>query len=316
MTAQAIAYYGDDEQKYVTLQAQTSGDIVQLPDSRAAVVQGLTAKAVNDPVSGATTGVYKILKPTAVAILRGGDVFWRRASASAHFSAGTDGFYIGKAAADCAATDTFCVVDLNAVSRDRVNLRDGLWTSTAVGAAGSPLVARQAVGKGYVATLDSTNEAQKIDAISVDTVRDADGPIFEGRLTIHTNAATNAMTCFFGLANGTHATAFTSITEYCGFEIVGNSLALNAISTDGTTTVAKTDTTVAAVADTYNEFWIDARDLTNVKLYIDGVRVLASSTFKLNAATGPMKALFWLGKTSSAVVANIVVDSLRVRTSD
>jgi predicted RecA/RadA family phage recombinase len=316
MTPQAIFRYDEDQQKFSAPVALTSGDLVQLPDNRAGAIAGLEPRAIGDPTAAIVEGVFEVPKTANIAILRGGDVFFRRGTGLAHFSAGSDGFYVGKAAEDSVATATTVMVDFNTASRDRINLRDNLWKSTAVKTAGAPAATRSTVGKGYALTLDNTNEAQKVDAISVDTVRTVDGPIFEARLTVHDKGNNAALKINFGLANGTHASDFQSVTEQVAFNLAGNSLELNAQSKDGTTTVVVTDTTILLVADTYNEFWIDCRDLTNIKLYVDGVQVLASTTFKGDKATGPWSPILWVGKSANATTAEVDVDFIRVRTSD
>ena len=80
--------------------------------------------------------------------------------------------------------------------------------------------------------------------------------------------------------------------------------------------MAATDTTLNATQGTYLEFWIDARDLTSVKIYIDGVRVLSGSTFKLNKASGPLYALAHVEKSSNATTADVRIGRLTVRTME
>ena len=61
---------------------------------------------------------------------------------------------------------------------------------------------------------------------------------------------------------------------------------------------------------------MDARDLTDIQLYVDGVLVLGGSVFKLDAATGPIKALAHLEKTSNDTTADVRVGHMAIRTMD
>jgi hypothetical protein len=80
--------------------------------------------------------------------------------------------------------------------------------------------------------------------------------------------------------------------------------------------VAATETLADAVDDTYFDFRFDCRDLTSIKIYINGVRVLSTSTFKLNAATGPMKLLAHIEKGANDTPGHIRINHLAIRTMD
>jgi len=84
-------------------------------------------------------------------------------------------------------------------------------------------------------------------------------------------------------------------------------------STDGTTTVALTDTTVNYALNTPVNFLIDGRNTSDIQMYINGVLMLTAEAFKLNAATGPLKLLAHLEKTSDDETARYNIQQLRVR---
>jgi hypothetical protein len=120
-----------------------------------------------------------------------------------------------------------------------------------------------------------------------------------------------------GIANGTHATDADLITEHVFFHIDGADTSIFAQSKDGTTTVAATDTTLditagSAVANRV-ELWIDTRDPANVKLYVNGARVLSGSTFKIDAATGPFGILVHIEKTTGTTTGQFHVDRATAR---
>jgi hypothetical protein len=214
---------------------------------------------------------------------------------------------------DAASADTTVLVNLNREQFNRIQYPDDLFTTALVGSA---TATRDAFGSRTVAAVIATSEAEKSDGLSVSTVAIADGPILEARFVLVANGSDATVDINIGLANGTNAADADSITEHVFFHIDGGSLVINAQSKDGTTTVAAVTTTVSAVVGTYNEFWIDARDPSNVKLYIDAVRVLSGSTFKLNAGTGPMKALVHIEKTTGTATGSIATELLNVRSTD
>ena len=93
----------------------------------------------------------------------------------------------------------------------------------------------------------------------------------------------------------------------------GNVLNILAESDDGTVEVTSIDTTVNYAEGTYFEVWMDLRNPADIQIYIDGVLVLPSSTFRLDAATGPLKALIHVEKASNDTVAIVDTEFFRVR---
>ncbi len=137
-------------------------------------------------------------------------------------------------------------------------------------------------------------------------------PIAEFRLAVFDIGDDAAVDINFGLASGTHATDFDSVSQYVAFHLDGTDLSVKARSKDGTTTVADTDTTVDLVDDTYAIFKIDATDKEDVKLYINGTRVLSSTTFTLAAYSGRLTPIVHVEKTSNDTTADVRVDRIRV----
>ena len=117
----------------------------------------------------------------------------------------------------------------------------------------------------------------------------------------------------FGFAVDTHATDFDSVAQYCAFHLDGNALDVKIQSKDGATTVAATDTDVDLVDDTFATFKIDMSDLTDVKFYINGVRVLSGTTVDFSGYSGTLTPIFHVEKTSNDTTADFRVDWVRVR---
>jgi predicted RecA/RadA family phage recombinase len=293
-----------------------SGEVIQLADGRAGYVQGLRAIPAGEPAEIQVTRPAVVAKIANKCVLAGGKLWWDTANNYATPLRPARGFYIGTAVLDAAAADTTVVVELNKQPVYQIEFGKGIWDTVVVKTAGTPAATRDPAGSGVAFTFSATNEAQKLDALSRSSVAAADGPILEGRLAVYDIGDAAAIDINIGLAKETHASDADQIAESVFFHLDGAALDIKAESDDGTNEVAATDTEVNAVDDTYFEVWIDARNPADVQLYIDGVNVLPESTFKLEAATGPLKALFHMEKTADDTTADVRVESITVRSTD
>lgn len=298
--------------------AGACGQVIQLADGRAGVVVGADASSASY-ASGATitvavAGQYEVSKTASIALLAGGRAYWDRSANSATFSEASGDFYLGCVVDDVAGSASKVVVDLNKKPVYRIELGKGGWTNEATNGLG---VAATALG-GNELTLafDAVAEAAQAALYSNDTVPVADGPIFEGQVAVYDIGDAAALDISIGVANGSHATDFDSVTEACIFHLDGSALDILAESDDGTTEVAATDTTVNAVDNTYLDFWIDCRDPSDIQMYIDGVNVLPSSVFKLDAAVGPIFPIVHIEKTSDDTTSDVRVKHLAIRSTD
>lgn len=314
MTVEAtMVHECPEEELQLTLEGSGSaGEIIQLPDGRAGFIDGL-----NDPASGAkvtvrTQGVVTVPKTASIVLLDGGEVYWDFSANKAHFKKVNDqDFYLGTVVGDAASSDTELNVDLNRKPAWLIDMAVDGYDSAVVLTAGAPLV-RDRGGK-IELLFDTTAEAQKVDALSLDAFAIAANAIITGKVTIVTNADAAAGDFNIGIANGTHASDADAITESVFLHVDGASTNILAESDDGSTEVNATDTTVDFTAGTEFEFWIDVRDPTDIQIYIDGVNVLPSSAFKLNAGSGPMKLLAHFEKTSNDSPGEIHVRHFRAR---
>lgn len=292
--------------------AYSAGDVIQLRDGRAAVVS--VDCASGDVVGVHVTGIFKVAKTTSMVVLIGSKLFWDHSANKAHLLHRFDrDFYLGMAQEDATSAGTTVKVALNTKPSYTVTLGDG-FASIPIVTAG---INHQIIGHGDGVSLifDATNEAQKLDALSQRGFAPASIPIAEALVCINSNGSTSAVDFSVGLANGTHATDADSITESLFVHMDGGALDILLESDDGTTEVNATDSTVDAVAGTPFLVQWDLRDLSDIQVYIDGVNVLPSSVFKLNAATGPLKLLAHVEKTSAAATGNYSVMFLGARTA-
>ena len=302
--------------KWTAAVAYAAGQLVQVPDGRIGVIAGLQAVAIGETAVAYVEGQFTITKTASIVILDGDKVYWDRSADSAtplKAVAGAD-FFAGVAIGDAASADTTVVVDLNVEPSYVIDaLRDPSDTVVVL-TSGTPAVD---MGPGYAkATFSATAEAQKVDIMSKHSIPVTVPFIVEGRVAIYDIGDNAALDINIGLANATHATDGDAITESCFLHLDGSALSILAESDDGTTEVDATDTTVDAVDDTYFDFRFDCRDLEDIQIYINGVLVLGSTVFKLDAATGPLKLLAHLEKTSDATTADVRISHLAIRATD
>lgn len=296
--------------------AMSAGEVIQLQDGRAGYLAGLRAVADGDEAGIQVAGRVRLAKTASVVILKGDPVYWDRSANTAtplKAVAGAD-FFVGVAMDDAAAADATVDVDLNVKPVYTIDAMRDPTETVVVLTAGTPAL-DMLPGCAKI-TFSATAEAQKVDILSVPSVPVTVPFIVEGRMAIYDIGDNAELDINVGIANATHATDADAITESVFLHWDSPGLSILAESDDGTTEVAATDTLADAVDDTYFDFRIDCRDLTSIKIYINGVRVLASTAFKLDKATGPLKLLAHLEKGADNTTADVRISHLAIRTMD
>jgi hypothetical protein len=323
--SEAIHLRAKEDIRLVAASAMDPGQVMQLPDGRAAYLNSKSGAAINDRIAPAVSGQVTMPKTTGIVLLDGGRAYWDYSANAVTFKKVNDrDFYLGRVVGDAASADTTCVVNLNVDPQADICLLSGdggvLSVATGTSAAGGFGLPVK-YGKSAALSLTATSEAQCVDMLSVDRVAVSANPIAEFVVRLGANGSTSAVDLNFGLANGTSTTDADAITESVFFHIDGGALDILAESDDGTTEVNATDTTVnitagSAVANRV-EFWIDARNPSDIQLYIDGVNVLPSTVFTLGAATGPIGLLAHLEKTTGTATAGpVFFDRAELRISE
>ena len=301
---------------YTAVAAVTGGQVVQLPDGRAGVVPtDLAAAGIG---SASAEGIYEVTKAANIVWVDGQEIWWdHSADAAVVQPAGDLDFYLGAAVGDVAAATVLGKVNLNVRPQYLIDLaKDAFQTllvKTVVGSTTIVIPSLTQSGGSNVMAFGLTAEAQKIDLLSTRAFGVESNWIVDGIVNILVDGDAAATDFNIGVANATHASSADTITESCFIHQDGTSLNILAESDDGTTEVAATDTTVDLVVGTPFHFLIDGRNTSDIQIYIDGVNVLPNSTFKLNAATGPLKLLAHVEKTADDSPGTYSIDSLRVR---
>lgn len=284
--------------------AYSSGDVVQLRDGRAGVVnRDVSAGGV---ASVRVKGLARVAKAASIVVLPGSKMFWDHSANAAHLLHRNDrDFFIGTAEEDATSSATTVLVDLNVQPVFTVGFEHG-FQSIRVQTAG--FVSACGAGReGVNLEFSTTAEAQKADALTRRGMAPGAEGIGHFLICVNNGGDAAALDVNIGIASGTHATDADSIAESLFCHLDGNSTNITFESDDGTTEVAATDSTLDYTAGTPFLVQYDLRDLTDIQVYVDGVNVLPASTFKLNAATGPLYALAHMEKTADDTPANVSV---------
>ena len=304
----------------------TSFEVLQTVTGEAAVYDRTSSATSGNYYEVRTRGQYNIAKTTGIVLLKGGKVFWDHSANTATYKKVNDrDFYLGRAAEDATSASNIVIVDLNINPPYDLDLLRDPYTTVPVGtqALGGFLPPEQKGGALHF-LLSATNEAQKVDAISVDgfaASTNAANAIIEFAFRVISDGAGTVVDVSMGIANATHATDADLIAESVFVHLDANNTNINAESDDGVSAeIAATDTTIdytegSTVAERV-EVWFDMRDAADVQVYINGSLVLASTVFDVDAAVGPWRLFVHVEKTSSTDAYELAVDWFRARFSE
>lgn len=311
MTIQAQLVQSDCTVDWTPAAAVVGGEVIQLRDGRAAVVNVDAASGV--VVGTSVEGVYKVQKTTSMVVLKGSPLYWDHSADKCHLLHRNDrDFYLGTAQEDATSSATTVLVDLNVQPVYTLSLASG-YHSIPISTAGWPHIYGAGNSVGF--KFDLTAEAQKLDALTLRGMAVESLAIVDALFCINLNGDAASADFNIGVANASHATDADAITEHLFAHIDGASLNIMAQSADGTTTVTTTDTTIDAVVGTPILVQWDLRNTSDIQMYINGVNVLPSTVFKLNAATGPLKLLAHLEKDANDTPGNFTILNLGARTA-
>lgn len=319
----ADAIYKDlrHERELVVVNVPAAGEIWQQPDGRAAVRLGAAPSYVGDKNAFLSEGQYQVTKTTGQVWIDGAPIYWDHSANAATcvppLVTGDRDFFLGTAVGDAAASDATGTVNINVEPSYIIDMhRDGGDTAV-VASSGAPYIFNR--GGSLVAGFSATAEAQKLDWLSKRSFALNSNFVLEAVAEVVTNADADVADLSIGVASDTHASDADTIAESAFFHFdLGADLNIDAESDDGTTEVAATDTTIDFAVGTPVHLVIDGRDPSNLKYYINGVEVLSETENlgDISDASGPLKALFHLEKSSNDSPGVVQLDMFRVRTSE
>jgi hypothetical protein len=192
---------------------------------------------------------------------------------------------------------------------------EGFWKVTDTSSSGTPTYASvtpSATGE-VALTLESTGEVQNVCldfgnklCFDIDNIQR-----YEARVKV--SGCTSGTTIVWGLQSN-RADDTDSTTNNAQFKMVGaTSTTAVVVETDDNVLDLDDKATGKTLATTYKEFVIDfSAGKNDVRFFIDGDRVAASTTFDMGEATGSLQPFFQIQKTSSANTDAVTIDYVRV----
>lgn len=185
------------------------------------------------------------------------------------------------------------------------------WLAVDTSAAGTPTYVRNA--SNAVLTLTSTSEVQNVclahgDALSFD-IDDLQRIEFRTKVT----GCTTGTIISFGLASARNDDP-TAMTALALFKMTGATSTTDVtVETDDNVTDTAPVSTGVSLATVFKRFVIDfTGGKSNVKFYIDGVRVAPSTTFTMAGYTAGLQPFIQIQKSSSANTDAVTVDYVKI----
>lgn len=189
------------------------------------------------------------------------------------------------------------------------------WAIADTSAAGTPTyatVSPSATGE-VALTLASTSEVENVClsfgdklCFDIDNIQR-----FEARVKV--SGCTSGTIISWGLASARNDDP-TAITALALFKMTGaTSTTAVTVETDDNVNDVTPVTSGQTLATTYKKFVIDfTAGKADVKFYIDGIRVAASTTFSMSSYTASLQPFFQIQKSSSANTDSITIDYVKV----
>ena len=134
---------------------------------------------------------------------------------------------------------------------------------------------------------------------------------FEARVKV--SSMTTGSELVFGLGSARNDTQ-DSVANNAWFKMVGaTSTTALVVETDDGTNDYDDKATGATLSTTYKKFVIDfTGGKSNVKFYVDGVRVAASTTFDMSNATSSLQLIIQIQKAANTNVDAVTIDYVKV----
>ena len=190
-----------------------------------------------------------------------------------------------------------------------LNVTDGRWATVDVGDATQGVVA-DAHGGQFALALAATDEAEDAVLYHGDKRNfDIDSKlVFECRAKVTTPGT--GVTVVLGLASD-HDLDKDSIADHAWFRLQAG-LDLLVETDDGVTDNDDVDTLLNLSSGTYHTFRIDLSDPADVQFWVDGQRMLQSTTFDMSNFSGRLQPYFSLDKAGGTGTAALTLDWVRV----
>jgi len=186
-----------------------------------------------------------------------------------------------------------------------------LWDIADTSSAGTPTYTVGGINGEATLTLESTSEVQNVCLFQSDVLNYDIDLLQRIEMRVKTAATLDSATSLaFGLASARND-AIDSITAHASFRIIGNNTLV--VETDDGTTDKDDIATGATLAATYKKFVIDfSGGKSDVKFYVDGERVAATTTFDMSAYSAGLQPYVQIQKTADTNTDSVTIDYIKI----
>lgn len=185
------------------------------------------------------------------------------------------------------------------------------WDIADTSSAGTPTYTVGGINGEATLAFDNTSEVQNVCLFQSDVLNWDIDLLQRIEMRVKTVASLDSATSIaWGLASARND-AIDSIAAHASFRVIGSN-AVVVETDDGTTDLDDKATGVSLVA-TYQKFVIDFTGGTeDVKFYINGVRVAASTKFDMSAYTAGLQPYVQLQKTADTNTDSVITDYIKI----
>jgi hypothetical protein len=322
--AEAVRRFTDGDKLNTTASAaRVCGEVAIAPDGQAGVYPDIYASG--DLACLETTGQFWVAKTASIYLFAGQEVYWDHSANTCTYWATNDkDFFLGTVTKDAIGTDTIVCVDINRRAKCVYNAGDpgaagaSRTVQTMTTGSGAPAggVIFTHSGGSHIVKFGTAAEAQAADVLSVRSVPVASKYIWSAVGTVVADGDADVVDVVFGMADASSTSDPDAITTSAFFhlDLTGSNANIYAESDNAAAEVGAQDTTYDWVAGTPFHMLIDARsgDGSGLKYYLNGLRVVSGSAFTVAGATGPLKALFLVEKSSNDSPGSVSLDDMRI----
>lgn len=191
-----------------------------------------------------------------------------------------------------------------------------LWDIADTSSAGTPTYTVGGINGEATLAFDSQSEIQNVCLFQSDVLNYDIDMIQRIEFRVKVTAAVGgvldtATSVAIGLASARN-NAIDSIAAHASIRAIGSN-AIVVETDDGTTDKDDVETGASFVSGTYKKCVIDFTGGTeDVKFYVDGVRVAASTTFDMSEYTAGLQPYCQLQKTADANVDSVTIDYIKI----
>ena len=185
------------------------------------------------------------------------------------------------------------------------------WDIADTSSAGTPTYTVGGINGEATLAFDSQSEIQNVCLFKSDVLNFDIDAIHSIELRVKTVAALDSATSLaFGLCSARND-AIDSLAAHASFRLIGsNSLV---VETDDSVNDNDDVATGATLGSTYKRFVIDfAGGKSDVKFYVDGARVAASTTFDMSNYSAGFQPYVQIQKTADTNTDSVVIDYIKI----